>query len=159
MEKIKKTAVTATIVMVLAFNMFVPVQAANSEVQGAQTPEEVLLDNINCMRSGIHVHALTEDAALDSYAAVRAKEASAKWSHTRPDGTAGMDIVPNQKCCGENLSQSSGCYSESAKENAMFVAMCNSPEHYVNMADSNFSKIGIGHYYDGDRLVMAYLFE
>ena len=63
-----------------------------------------LLADINNLRAEQGLPALTLDSELTSYAAVRSEEITTVWSHTRPNGTSGADMISSNKWRGENLS-------------------------------------------------------
>ena len=130
-----------------------------------------------CKTSGRHQHlraeqglpALTLDSELNSYAAVRSEEINTVWSHTRPNGTSGADMISSTKWRGENLSYityGSFGFSDSEQNNAadsVFASLKASPSHYSNMVSGNYTKIGIYTYVantgSGVKLCTAYMFS
>lgn len=128
-----------------------------------------LLQDINELRASVGLSALTMDGDLLAIAAVRSGEASALWSHTRPDGTQGCDMISANKWRGENLS-----YVKYAAFNGtdgeqvtaadyMFANLKASPTHYDNMVFGSFTKIGIHTTKTTDgsgvKLTTAYMFS
>ncbi|MBO5551234.1 MAG: CAP domain-containing protein, partial [Lachnospiraceae bacterium] len=63
----------------------------------------LLLDEINEIRGEKGLKPLEMNETLKAYAATRSREISEKWSHTRPDGTQGADMITKDKWRGENL--------------------------------------------------------
>lgn len=131
--------------------------------------DNLMLNKMNALRSSVGVGPLAIDQTLNSYAATRAVEATSKWSHTRPNGSQGCDMIPANKWRGENLSYvicPGFSYSESEQEEAadiMFENLVASPTHYDNMTYGNFTKVGIrtnvAETGDGTKLTTAYLFS
>lgn len=138
--------------------------------EGTATLDGAMLKKINDLRATVGAGKLSIDPTLSKYAAVRAQEASVNWSHTRPNGTQGCDMISSSKYRAENLSSRSySSYENSKKEqenaaDAMFDNLKSSSSHYENMTFKNFTKIGISTYVtktkDGKtRLTTAYLFS
>ncbi len=108
------------------------------------------------------------DDSLISVAKVRAQEASTTWSHTRPNGTQGIMMLPSDKWRGENLAYvqyGSFTYTQEEQQKAealMFENLKASPTHYANMVHNKFTKIGIYTYVsqtgNGYRLTTAFMF-
>ncbi|MCR5773891.1 MAG: CAP domain-containing protein [Lachnospiraceae bacterium] len=129
----------------------------------------LMLSKINDLRSSVGVGSLSTDTTLNSYAGTRSVEATTKWSHTRPNGAQGCDMIPANKWRGENLSYvifPDFNYSEEEQEeaaNVMFDNLVASPTHYDNMVFGSFTKVGIrtnvANTADGVRLTTAYLFS
>ncbi len=130
---------------------------------------ELMLIKMNELRSSVGVGPLSIDDTLNSYAGTRAIEATTKWSHTRPNGAQGCDMIPANKWRGENLSYvvvPGFSFSEEEQEKAaqiMFDNLVASPTHYDNMTYGNFTKVGIRTHVadtgDGKKLTTAYLFS
>ena len=83
---------------------------------------------------------LTDDAKI------RANEASVKWSHTRPNGSAWW-TVDDDYMYGENLAKG---YSSA---DAVVTAWMNSPSHKANLLDAGFKTMGISTYTDAQGTV------
>lgn len=88
-------------------------------------------DKVNEQRASAGLGALTWSNGLEQASAVRAVEASQKWSHDRPDGTEYW-TVNSSIVYGENLAKG---YS-SAEE--AITAWMNSPSHKDNILFSGF---------------------
>ena len=148
----------------LAFTGSGYVYAADTTVVDNQ-----MLAKINALRASQGLAALTIDPSLTSIAEIRADEASVKWSHTRPNGAQGVDMISSDKWRGENLSYVNyPGYTGSADEqnesaDIMFDSLVASPTHYDNMVFDQFTKIGIAtsvkNTAEGTRLTTAYMFS
>ena len=104
--------------------------------------EVIRLTNIERKKAG--KSSVQENAALDKGAAVRAKEcALVKYSHTRPDGT-NANTAYHEAGAGNIRGENITVGFRTPKE---FVnGVVNSPGHYVTMADSGATHIGVGCY-------------
>ena len=104
--------------------------------------EVIRLTNIERQKAG--KNPVQENAALDKGAAVRAKEcALVKYSHTRPDGT-NANTAYHEAGAGNIRGENIAVGFKTPKE---FVnGVVNSPGHYVTMADSGATHIGVGCY-------------
>ena len=104
--------------------------------------EVIRLTNIERKKAG--KSSVQENAALDKGAAVRAKEcALVKYSHTRPDGT-NANTAYHESGAGNIRGENIAVGFRTPKE---FVnGVVNSPGHYVTMADSGATHIGVGCY-------------
>ncbi|XME03871.1 CAP domain-containing protein [Lachnospiraceae bacterium C1.1] len=135
----------------------------------ANTVDSQLLSSINELRAENGLPSLTLDSTLVSIAETRSDEASVLWSHTRPSGGKGADMISHDKWRGENLSYvtySSYNGSDSEQSSAaslMFKNLCNSPSHYDNMVFSSYTKIGIATAVtktaSGTKVTTAYMFS
>ena len=154
--------VLLTVMMMLLFS--VHAFAADTDTVNAS-----LLNDINALRTSQGLSPLSLDASLNAVAATRAQEASVLWSHTRPDGTQGCDMISADKWRGENLSYIKTADfdgSEASWQSAadfMFDNLAASPSHYSNMVCKDFTKIGIYTYKTQDasgvKLTTAYMFS
>ncbi len=146
--------------------------AIGSSSQGSSNVNylnDLMLDYMNDLRASVGVGPLSYDDTLNSYAGTRSVEATTKWSHTRPNGAQGCDMIPGNKWRGENLSYVTvpdfGYSKEEQEEaaNVMFDNLVASPTHYDNMTFGNFTKVGIrtnvANTSGGTRLTTAYLFS
>lgn len=161
----KRTAAKFLIVTaIMTFLFSVNVFAADTS-----TVNNSLLSDINSLRASQGLSALSLDSSLSTIAATRAQEASSVWSHTRPDGTQGCDMISADKWRGENLSyikytsfDGSGT-AQSGAADIMFDNLVASPTHYANMVYANYTKIGIYTYVSEDasgvKLTTAYMFS
>ena len=103
--------------------------------------EVIRLTNIERQKAG--KNPVQENAALDKGAAVRAKECAIKYGHHRPNGeifsTAYYESGAGN-ILGENIAV--GVLTPKGVVNGVV----NSPGHYVTMADSGATHIGVGCY-------------
>lgn len=126
---------------------------------------DLMLAYMNDLRDSVGVGQLSYDTTLNSYAGTRSVEATTKWSHTRPNGAQGCDMIPANKWRGENLSYvtlGGFDYSEEMQTEAadiMFKNLVASPTHYDNMTFDGFTKVGIRTNVAGDKLTTAYMFS
>lgn len=118
-----------------------------------------MLDSINQLRASRGVGPLSIDTGLVTIANVRSQEASVKWSHTRPDGTQGADMISANKWRGENLSYVTGTEDVAEASKIMFDNLVASPTHYDNMVFNQFTKIGIATYVANGKITVAYMFS
>ena len=142
---------------------------SKSDSKSLSTLNDLMLKKMNDLRKTKKVSDLATDSTLNSYAATRAEEASEKWSHTRPDGSQGCDMIPATKWRGENLSYvifPKFNYTEKEQQQAadvMYNNLVASPTHYDNMVFKSFTKVGIRTYVsetsEGVKLTTAYMFS
>lgn len=118
-----------------------------------------MLSSINQLRAEQGEQALTMDSSLISIANIRSQEASGKWSHTRPNGQQGADMIPADKWRGENLSYVTGTEDPAEAAEIMFKDLVASPTHYDNMVFDKFTKIGISSYVENGKITVAYMFS
>ena len=102
-----------------------------------------LLGLINDYRTENHINNLIIEPSLCDAACIRAKEASIKWSHTRPDGSQ-VDSILNKnrivwKIVGENLAKYDGIVDS---EN-IIKSWKSSESHRKNLINPKFNKCGI----------------
>ena len=107
---------------------------------------EEILRLVNEERAKEHLKPLKLADDLCEWANIRAKECVELFSHTRPDGTDGLDIISAKKykIRGENLSLGS-----STPEQVMYQWM-HSPSHRDNIMFPDYTELGVGYYYDED---------
>lgn len=109
-----------------------------------------IVAQVNDLRQQSGQKQLTVDKDLVDAANQRAYEASKKWSHTRPDGSAWYTVNP-AIVGGENLA-----YTETVEE--VVQMWKDSPEHLDNILYGEFKTTGIGYYVDGNTVYVAQLF-
>ncbi len=165
--KSKKFAkrVIAVVLVAAAFSAMMPTTV---KAEDTSLINSAFLNDINALRASQGLPALTLDASLSSVAAIRAQEASTTWSHTRPNGTQGISLLPSNKWRGENLAYVQyGSFTftpaeQQAAEALMFQNLKASPTHYNNMVYGSFTKIGICTYVmqvgSGYKLTSAFMF-
>lgn len=103
---------------------------------------EQMLALVNQARAEAGAAPLTLDSKLCDAADKRAEEITAKFSHTRPNGSDCFTIFSEYGISshggGENIAMGS------TDVNAIFNMWMNSPGHRSNILDSRFKTIGIG---------------
>ena len=120
---------------------------------------------LNYYRKKNGVKKAARSAALEKYAKIRAKELVRRYSHARPNGTRGFEIIPANQCGtidvgyhhyyyrGENIARG----QKSSKK--VMKAWYGSASHRHNMLNSNFSKVGIAGYKYKGRIYWVQLFS
>lgn len=105
---------------------------------------EQVVKLVNEERAKVGAGALTLDKEIETAALVRAKEIETSFSHTRPDGrsfsTALTDAGITFHSSGENIA-----WGQRSPEEVVNAWM-NSDGHRANILNTNFTKIGVGHY-------------
>ena len=94
-------------------------------------------NTLNQYRKKVGKAALKRDANLEKYAEIRARELVVNFSHTRPDGTKGLRIIPGNIYKGENIAKGQRTCA------SVMTAWYNSAGHRDNMLDKNYKKVGI----------------
>lgn len=117
-----------------------------------------VLSLVNRERAEKSLAALKRTDALDKIAAVRAKESSVSFSHTRPGGgspaTAFSQFGVSFRLAGENLSYGFSTPGQ------LVSAWMQSPEHRANLLNGRFSETGLGYFQNSSGTVYcAQLFE
>lgn len=154
LKRITVAAMVITVFMGFSINALAAAKA-NTEVMN-----EEMLNKINELRATHDLPALNVDTDLVSYAQIRANEITKKFSHTRPDGTEGLDIIPLSKSyAGENLSWHVMDQGVDAAVEGTFTALVNSPSHLENMIAPEYTKIGIASVEFNGRMYVTYMFS
>ncbi|MDD3414137.1 MAG: CAP domain-containing protein [Lachnospiraceae bacterium] len=166
MKKERFYSVVRAVVLTMIFAMMFSVTTFAEDIS---TVNNDLLTSVNTLRESKGLEPLTLDTELSGYAAIRAQEASTSWTHVRPDGTQGCDMINANKWRGENLSYikyTKFGFSISEQQQAasiMYNNLVASPTHYDNMVFGNYTKIGISTYISkdgsGTKLTTAYMFS
>lgn len=107
---------------------------------------EEILRLVNEERAKENLKPLELADDLCQWANIRAKECVELFSHTRPNGEDGLNIISSKKyrTRGENLSLGS-----STPEQVMDQWM-NSPSHRDNILFPDYTHLGVGYFYDED---------
>lgn len=154
LKRIMVAAMVITVFMGFSINALAAAKA-NTEVMN-----EEMLNKINELRATHDLPALNVDTDLVSYAQIRANEITKKFSHTRPDGTEGLDIIPlSRSYAGENLSWHVMDQGVDAAVEGTFTALVNSPSHLDNMIAPEYTKIGIASIEINGKMYVAYMFS
>jgi len=112
-------------------------------VSAASGVEQQVLDLVNAERAKYGLAPLAWDASnLGPGAAVRAQEISVLFSHTRPDGRSCFTAVSNPGWLGENIAAGQRSPQE------VMNSWMNSPGHRSNILNANFTRLGVGYYYN-----------
>lgn len=115
-----------------------------------------VLELVNEQRKANGLSALTTTSALQQAADKRAKEIVSNFSHTRPDGTSGVTVLPeysiSYRAWGENIA-----YGQRTPA-AVMDAWMNSSGHRANILSSKFGKVGIGCYEKNGTLYWTQVF-
>ena len=94
--------------------------------------EAEVISKVNQIRVANGLNSLRYDASLEGAAAVRANETTARFSHTRPDGSDWYTVNPDLMY-GENLAKGY------ASADSAVTAWMNSPTHKANIMDAEFT--------------------
>lgn len=158
MNKLLKRIMVAA--MVITVFMGFSINALAAAKTNTEVMNEEMLNKINELRATHDLPALNVDTDLVSYAQIRANEITKKFSHTRPDGTEGLDIIPLSKSyAGENLSWHVMDQGVDAAVEGTFTALVNSPSHLENMIAPEYTKIGIASVEFNGRMYVTYMFS
>ena len=118
-----------------------------SDYYEGNAPEYIwdILRITNEQREAKGLSPLTLSQGLTDGAAVRSKEIVKKQSHTRPNGSNCYTALKKSYLnVGENLT-----FGQDSPEEAMNSLM-NSKDHYTNIMNANFKKLGVGYTYDSN---------
>ncbi|MCR5033471.1 MAG: hypothetical protein K6A92_11510 [Lachnospiraceae bacterium] len=118
----------------------------------AEKIDGILLTLHNDFRSGLGLQTLKTESFLEDVATLRSEEAHEVWSHTRPDGSWCLDLIPQSRPAAENLSyikkpslEETDAYCRAVAEK-LFQSLLDSPTHYDNIVKANVGHIGIRTY-------------
>ena len=103
-----------------------------------------VIEQVNEVRAQKGLAPLAIDDELMDVAMQRAAECAIYYSHTRPNGTSCMDLFPPTAwdyTMAENIAAGYGTPSQ------VMQGWINSPGHYGNIIDSDFTRIGVGCFY------------
>lgn len=125
----------------------------NVKVEENSTANEILT-LVNQERAKVGVAPLKLSSELNSIANERAVESSNYFSHTRPNGESCFSIFEDNDIdysyCGENLAAGNSTAKETVEQ------WINSPGHYANMIDPEFTELGVGFYHDDNSTYKYY---
>lgn len=156
LAKAKKGVVRIAVMAI--FFLLIGSQSVKASEMNTARQEIQLMKEINNLRVENGLEPLVMDKTLNSVAEVRSEECSQKWSHTRPNGSQGLDAIPGNVWKGENLSMMEGSADEYTTAE-MFRMLCESPTHLDNMLFNEFTRVGISSYEAADGCVyVAYMF-
>lgn len=107
--------------------------------------EQAVLDQVNQVRQGLGLSPLTLNTTLVNAAHTRSVEIVELFSHTRPDGrscfTAWDEAGISYCSVGENIAAGQQTPDEVMED------WINSPGHYANIINENFTELAVGCYY------------
>lgn len=130
-------AVTAAIVCTIPMNTF----AAEETTQQEDLINEMLY-LVNEARTEAGLKPLYTISILNESADIRAEECSESFSHTRTDSTTFNTILDSNSIpygvAGENIA------AGSSTAEATFEQWKNSPSHWANIMNENYTHIGVG---------------
>ncbi len=114
-------------------------------VASAPSREEIILNIVNEERAKLGVAPLVLNTTMNEAAALRAQEITTLFSHTRPDGSSCFTVYSefniSYNTAGENIAAGNSKASDTAQQ------WIDSPLHYENMTDPDFTEMGIGYAY------------
>lgn len=113
------------------------------------TWDDEVIAETNRIRTAAGLRPLKKNTRLMGDAAVRAKEQTVMFSHTRPDGRPWYSADPDMMY-GENLVWT----TDGSPKGTMSLWM-NSPKHKAVILDPGFTEIGVGHVVAGNILYGA----
>ena len=111
---------------------------------------------VNGERRKAGVPELTAIAPLSQAAMIRAKELTASFSHTRPDGKSCFTVLSENgiqyKSAGENIAMGQ------RTAEAVMNSWMNSSGHKNNILNPKFTMLGVGHYSQNNTTYWVQLF-
>ena len=129
-------------------------QQAQEQQQAAQQQPQVntgdyraqVVAIMNQERAAAGVGAITQNAALDAVAQIRAQEIVQSFAHTRPNGTSCFTVLDEggiaYMTAGENIAAGYGTPAD------VMSGWMNSEGHRANILNGSFGQVGIGYYTD-----------
>lgn len=118
--------------------------AAQQQAQGDYRAQVVAL--MNQERANAGIGGVSQNAALDAVAQLRAQEIVQSFSHTRPDGSSCFTALDQSgvgyMTAGENIAAGYGTPAE------VMNGWMNSEGHRANILNGSFGQVGIGFYSD-----------
>ncbi|MDP4119626.1 MAG: CAP domain-containing protein [Bacillota bacterium] len=128
----------------------------SAQVSNYDAEIKSVVDLVNKERTSHGLKAIARRTDIEPAAAIRAKEISTKFSHTRPNGKRGLDILKEYKitttCSGENIAEG---YSTAQQ---VMKGWMNSTGHRANILRSNFTGLGVGVYKQGNTMYWVQIF-
>lgn len=119
-------------------------QQAAQQAQGDYRAQVVAI--MNQERANAGIGGVSQNAALDAVAQIRAQEIVQNFSHTRPDGSSCFTALDQNGVgymnAGENIAAGYGTPAE------VMNGWMNSEGHRANILNGSFGQVGIGFYSD-----------
>lgn len=119
--------------------------SADASAYAAQVVALVNQERVNAGLSELSV-----SSGLSTGAMIRAEELVTSFSHARPDGSSWTTV--SSEASGENIAKGQ------ANPTSVMSSWMNSSGHKANILNSNFTKIGVGVYYDNGTYYWVQLF-
>lgn len=116
-----------------------------------------VMDLVNNLRASSGTTALSFHINLQKLTTIRSKEASAKFDHTRPDGSQWYTVGGNLN--GENLANTWDRGTTAANAGAIYTAWLNSSGHKENMLKTSFKTAAVSCYVLNGRIYSTHLFS
>lgn len=128
----------------------------NTEQNTEKSYIERVVELVNIERAKVNLPALTMSDDLNKAAAIRAKETTQSFSHTRPNGTSFSSVLKENgisyRGSGENIA-----WGQRTPE-AVVNAWMNSAGHRANILNKNYTSIGVGYYQNSSTPYWTQLF-
>ena len=129
----------------------------NVQYTGHEQEIQEVFKLVNETRAKAGKSSLKLDEKLNMATAIRAKEISTYFSHTRPDGTPWYTVSKDVPDCPSPSAENIAAYYQTPQ--AVMNGWINSSGHYANII-GGYSYIGIGVYKDSDgKLYWVQLFR
>ncbi len=127
---------------------------------------ERVLNLTNELRKEKGLNPLTHNAELEIAGNIRAEETTVIFSHTRPNGQNPFTVLEdsdespnyNYQTIGENLCMATYHRTDEYMAGLIFEGWVNSEGHYKNMIKPEYSEMGVGVAFDGDKLYITQFF-
>ncbi len=124
-------------------------QAAAQQQQAAQGDYRAqVVALMNQERANAGLGGVSQNAALDAVAQIRAQEIVQNFSHSRPDGSSCFTVLDQNgiayMTAGENIAAGYGTPAE------VMNGWMNSEGHRANILNGSFGQVGIGYYTDSN---------
>lgn len=115
---------------------------------------QLILQEMNMLRNT----KLKMNTALSSSATIRSQEISILWSHTRPNGTRGVEMLDSTKYRGENLAKTSlaSQLDTTTLAKRIVTNWKNSKSHYEIMMSDVYTNAGISTYTEKNGDIVTY---
>ena len=124
-----------------------PTESVTAQQDTESTHADAMLYLVNQARKETGARPLQLSEDLMKAAAIRAKELTERFSHTRPDGSPFYTILGREQGI-YTLGENAAAGSDSVE--AICAQWMESPAHRRNILDARFNEIGIGHFYAKD---------
>lgn len=115
-----------------------------NEILNVEKVVQQVLELVNIERSKVGARPLKLANDLQEGAAIRVKELTRFYSHTRPNGTDCITVlhVTGREWLGENIA------AGQVSPEKVVESWMNSPGHRENILQKEYSELGVGYYFD-----------